>query len=165
MSTQADLQALPTSRKLALGAAALLIINSFLSWYHASVGSISVSQSGWHQLGTIAWIIVIGFVVWEGLRVAKLVGTEPRQADLISAGIGAAALLFALIFVIQRLSDGYLGFAFFLGVILLVVFAYALLQIFNAAGGQEALKAAQEQAAARRAANQNDQDPPAPPSA
>lgn len=162
MTTQADLQALPTPRKLALGAAALLIVNSFLPWYHVSIGGFSASQSGWHQFGAIAWIVVIGYVVWEAARIAKFAPTEERQADLISTGVGGAGLLLGVIFLIQRISDGSLGFAFFLGLVLLAVFGYALFQQFNAAGGQEALKAAQEQAAARRAASKDDQQPPTP---
>ena len=45
MSAQQNLVALSTPRKIFLGAAVLLFIDSFLPWYHVSAGPFSASLS------------------------------------------------------------------------------------------------------------------------
>lgn len=180
MSPSTDLNALSTPRKLLLGGGILLLINSFLPWYHASLFGVSVNFTGWHQLGTLAWIILIGVLIWEGLRIAGVAPVTGRQADLASAVGALAAVVVGVIFVIQRLSDGGLGIGFWLGIVLLVVVGYGAFQLFQASGGQAALRdvqqQAQQQAAERRAAQAESrptppsggaapQDPAVPPSA
>ncbi|MGX6447522.1 hypothetical protein ACVU7I_05560 [Patulibacter sp. S7RM1-6] len=150
MPVQQDLTALPTSRKLLLGAALLLLVDSFLPWYHVSVGPFSASASGWHQLGTVAWVLLILLLVWEGARVAGVVPVPERRADLYSAAAAGLVVLFGAIFVIQRLADGSLGVGFFLGLVLLVVLAVAAFQAFQAGGGSAAVREVRDEAAARR---------------
>jgi hypothetical protein len=134
------LESMPTSKKLFLGAALLLLIDSFLPWYHASAGPFSVSLSGWHQLGTIAWILLIALLVWEAVRLAGAAPVDGRRAELFSSVGALAVTAFGVIFVLQRLFDGSLGFGFFLGVILLAVFGYAAWTAFRASGGADAVR-------------------------
>ncbi|MCK9250483.1 MAG: hypothetical protein M0P31_16095 [Solirubrobacteraceae bacterium] len=157
MSTvKQDLEALPLHRQIILGSGALLLVASFLPWYKFSAGSFSSSASGWHQLGTIAWLFLIVALIAEGARVARVSPLQERQADLATTALGGGVLLFGVIFVIQRVSDGHLGIGFFLGLIGLIAFAYGVYLLFQASDGQGALKDLQAQAEARRR-----QDPPA----
>ncbi|MEV4421126.1 hypothetical protein AB0L40_14270 [Patulibacter sp. NPDC049589] len=140
MPVQQDLAALPTTKKLFLGSAVLLLVDSFLPWYHVSFGGVSVSEGGWHQFGSITWIVLIALLVWEGVRIAGAAPIEGRRADLFSSVGALAVVVLGVIFVLQRISDGSLGFGFFLGVILLVGLGYSAFQTFQASGGAEAVR-------------------------
>lgn len=134
------LQSLPTSKKLFLGAALLLFLNSFLPWYRVEFGPVSASLSGWHQLGTVAWVLLLGLLIWEGVRIAGAAPVSGPRAELYSSLAAIAVLVVGAVFVLQRLVDGELGIGFFLGVILLAVFGYAAVKAFQASGGAEAVR-------------------------
>jgi hypothetical protein len=140
MSAQHQLAELSTTRKITLGAGVLLLLDSFLPWYHASAGPFSVSLSGWHQLGTLAWLLLIVLLVWEGARIAGVAPVAGRRADLFSAVGALVVVAVGAIFVIQRLSDGSLGIGFFLGVLLLVALGATAFQTFKESGGADAVR-------------------------
>jgi len=123
-----------------LGSAVVLLINSFLPWYHASFMGVSVSEGGWHQMGTIAWILVIALLVVEGARVMGALPLDAARGALASAGVGALAVLFGVIFVIQRLSDGYLGFGFYIGIVGLIALAYGLFDLVKSGKVMDTVK-------------------------
>lgn len=160
MSTSSELSTLSAPRKLLLGSGVLLLINSFLPWYHFSISgfgrTFSDSASGWNQLGTLVWIVLIATLVWEGLRIARVAPLQGARADLATAAAAALTLVLGVIFVLIRLFDGNLGIGFWLGVLLFIVFGLATAQLFQASGGQEAVREVQAEAAQRRA-----QQPPA----
>jgi hypothetical protein len=140
VSAQQNLVALSTPRKIFLGAALLLLIDSFLPWYSVSIGPFSETLTGWHQLGTVAWLLLIVLLVWEGTRLAGVAPVTGRRADLFSAVGALAVVVVGAIFVIQRISDGSLGFGFFLGVVLLAVLGYTAYGAFQASGGTDAVR-------------------------
>lgn len=140
MSTQSRIQALPTTRKIFLAAAVLLLVDSFLPWYHASLGPFSANLSGWHQLGTVAWVLLIALLVWEGARLAGAVRVPAGKADLYSALGALAVVAVGAIFCVQRLTDGSLGIGFWLGVVLLVVLGAMAWGAFQASGGRDAVR-------------------------
>jgi hypothetical protein len=166
MSSQPGIASLSTPRKLLLGSGVLLLINSFLPWYHVSAFGVSASASGWHQIGTLAWIVLIATLIWEGVRLAGAAPVPEKQGDLVTALGAGLVVVLGVIFLIVRLSDGGLGIGFWLGLILLAAFAYGAFQLFQAAGGQAAVQAEVQQ---RRAAQPPaaSQQPPAstPPAA
>jgi hypothetical protein len=166
MSTQPALASLSPARKILLASGVLLLIVSFLPWYHASGEvfgrSISVSASGWHQIGTVAWIVLIATLIWEGSRVAGAAPVDEKRGNLVTAGLAGLTLVLGVIFVIVRLTDGDLGIGFWLGVILMIVFAYATFQLFQAAGGQDAVREAQAEMQQRRAQQQAQQPQSSP---
>jgi len=125
----ASVAQLSTGQKILFGAALVLLIDSFLPWYHASFMGVSVSENGWHQLGTLTWILIIVLLALEGARVAGALPLDAARGALASAGVGALAILFGVIYVIQRLSDGYLGFGFWIGIIGLIALAYAVFDL------------------------------------
>lgn len=141
MSVQQDLGALPTTRKITIGAALLLLVDSFLPWYHVSLGGISVSENGWHQVGTVAWLLLVALLVWEALRLAGVVNVVGARADLFSAVGALAVVVVGAVFVLQRLFDGNLGIGVFLGVVLLAVLGATAWGSFQSNGGSDAVRA------------------------
>ncbi len=139
MSSQPAIAALSTPRKLLLGSGVLLLVNSFLPWYHVSAFGMSASASGWHQIGTLAWIVLIATLIWEGVRLAGAAPLPEKQGDLVTAAGAGLVVVLGVIFLIVRLSDGGLGIGFWLGLVLLAAFAYGAFQLFQAAGGQAAI--------------------------
>lgn len=119
----------------------LLLIDSFLPWYSVSIGPFSETLTGWHQLGTVAWLLLIVLLAFEGARLAGVVQMSDARANLFSAVGALGVVAVGVIFVIQRLSDGSLGFGFFLGVVLLAVLGYTAYGAYQASGGREAVRA------------------------
>lgn len=158
-----ELASLSAPRKLLLGSGILLLINSFLPWYHFSVGPFSASESGWHQLGTLVWVVLILLLVWEVVRIVGAAPIQGPRADLATAAGAGLVLVLGVIFVLVRLFDGNLGIGFWLGVVLFIVFGLATAQQFQAGGGQEAVREVQAEAAQRRAQQAQQQPPAAPP--
>jgi len=140
MNLNERLAGMPTPRKIAVGAALVLLINSFLPWYHASFGPFgSVNFNGWHGVGVVAWLFVLCLLVIEGLRLAGVLPWSPGRADLATVTASAGTVLFALIYVIVRLTEGYLGFAFFIGILALVALAYGTFGIWKEGAARAAL--------------------------
>lgn len=165
MTTSSELSALSTPRKLLLGSGILLLINSFLPWYHFSVMGFSTSASGWNQLGTLVWIVLIATLVWEGVRIAGVAPIQGARADLATAAAAGLTLVLGVIYVLIRLFDGSLGIGFWLGVLLFIVFGLGVAQTFQASGGQQAVREVQAEAAQRRAQQQPPAAPPTTPPA
>ncbi len=165
MSQSPELSSLSTPRKLLLGSGILLLINSFLPWYHVSVMGFSSSASGWNQLGTLVWIVLIATLVWEGVRIAGVAPIRGARADLATAAAAGLTLVLGVIYLLIRLFDGSLGVGFWIGLLLFIVFGVAIAQLFQASGGQEAVREVQAEAAQRRAQQQAAQPttPPATP--
>lgn len=110
-----DLARLSTGSKALLASGLVLFISLFLPWRTVKgceateeiVGNLPCSESGFAGLGALVAILVIGLLVWEGLLaagVAPNVGTV--SPALVSAGLGGAAALFALIKFLTSLGGG-----------------------------------------------------------
>ena len=117
---------LSTGQMILLGSAVVLLIGSFLPWYHVSFMGVSGNASGWHQVGTFAWLLVIIGLVVEAARVFGMLPLDAAKGALASAGINALAALFVLIFIIVRISDGHVGFGFYVGIVGLIGLVYGL---------------------------------------
>lgn len=135
------LSSLTLNRRIYLASAILLVVNSFLPWYHASAGPFTVNLNGWHQIGVIAWLLTIGVLIFEGARATGFVPVKGRLGDLYSSLVALSAVVVGAIYVLVRLSDGGLGFGVFLGIILLVGLGYSAVAAFRENGGADAVKA------------------------
>lgn len=145
MTSKSNLNDVSTPRKIVLGSAVVLLISSFLPWYHFSIdlgpfGSSSSSANGWHSVGVVAWLLVIALLALEGTRIAGVLPLEKGRAELATAATAGAAVLFTLIFVIVRLSDGFLGFGFFIGLIAMLVLAFGTFGLFRSGSAMSAMK-------------------------
>lgn len=141
MSVNDQLANLSMPRKLLLGAGVFLLICSFLPWYHVSIGGLGgASANGWHGVGVVTWLLVIALLAVEGSRIAGVLPLKEGQAELASLGAAGGAVVFGVIYVIARLSDGYLGFGFYLGLIGLVVLAYGAFGLYRSGAAVTAFK-------------------------
>jgi len=62
------LRTLSKGAQITLGAAGLLLIDSFFHWY--TVKHTSYGENMWHGLGFLAGLLLLAIIVWIGLRVA-----------------------------------------------------------------------------------------------
>ena len=125
---------LSQGQMILLGGAALILIAIFFPWFHASssitgFGKLSVNVNGWHHLGTLTWILALLVVVAEGAKIAGVLPLDAAKGALLSAGLGCLVILFGVINLIQWLSDGHLGFGFYIGLVGLIVFAYGVFDL------------------------------------
>jgi hypothetical protein len=139
-----DLSSLTMPRKILVVAALVLLVDSFLPWYHVSVSAlgvhVSANASGWHEVGTVVWLLTIVLLVAEATRIFGVLPLDDARAELLSLAIAALTLLFGLIYVIQRLSDGHLGYGFYIGIVAMVALGYAAFGMYREGDAMTTLK-------------------------
>ncbi len=100
------LRTLSKGAQITLGAAGLLFIDSFFSWY--TVKHTSYGENMWHGLGFLAGLLVIAILVWIGLRVAGInVELGGISNSMITAGLAVLLLLFVIIRVLSKPGGGF----------------------------------------------------------
>ena len=139
-----DLSSITMPRKILIVAALVLLVDSFLPWYHVSVSAlgvhVSANASGWHEVGTVVWLLTIVLLVVEACRIFAVLPLDEPRAELLSLAVAAITLIFGLIYVIQRLGDGHLGFGFYIGVVALVALAYGAYGMYRSGDAMTTLK-------------------------
>lgn len=141
MNKNLDFAGVSMPRKLCLGAAVVLLINSFLPWYNISFGGLGgVSANGWHGAGVLAWLLVIVLLAVEGARIAGVLPLDDARAELASLAAACGAAAFGLLFVIVRLSDGHLGIGFYIGLITLLALTFGAFLLYRSGTAVTALK-------------------------
>jgi len=115
--------------KLALIIGGIAFINFFLPWNTAGGGEFlgiqapGINVTGFTGIGVLAALLVIGLLVWEGLRIAGVRINAP--AKLITAALAGAAALFTLLrFLVKPLPGATYGIGSWLGLILAIALAY-----------------------------------------
>jgi hypothetical protein len=133
-----QLKALSLGRQLVLAAGVLLFIDSLLDWQHvsASFGGVTVGggRSAWHGFwGVLMVLMVIVLVLWTAARAfgVKLPDNVKVPDGLTTLGLGVLIPLFALI---KAISDDYVHWPAWIGVILGVVIAYGAWLVFAESG-------------------------------
>jgi hypothetical protein len=90
---------LSTPAKLVLGATVLFLIVSFFDWFSVEdLGGVSM----WEGIGTIAGLLAIALLVWEGLRLANVDIKLPISHAMVSTLLALLVLLFAFIRFIDK---------------------------------------------------------------
>jgi hypothetical protein len=117
------LTAVSNGTKLLLGAAILLLIDTFLPWQ--DVGNeitdalgIDASVNAWHGFwGVVLGLMTIALLVWIGIQLANVVVKVdlPLPEPTLVAIVGGLIFLFALI---KNLVDDYSAWASYVGVVL-----------------------------------------------
>lgn len=117
-----DLRSLSNGTKLVLGAAILLLIDSFFNWQEVSVevGGVEVAaagQSAWHGFwGVVMGLATIAVIGWVGVQLLNVKLPElPVPARTITLALGALIFAFALI---KNLADDYSTFWSYVGIVL-----------------------------------------------
>jgi len=127
-----QLKGLPLGRQLILGAGVLLFIDTLLHWQEVSFGSISAGRNAWHGFwGFLMCLMVIAIVLWTAARAFNVSLPEQVPDGLATLALGVLIPVFALI---KAISDSYVHWPAWIGVILGAVIAYGAWQVFAASG-------------------------------
>jgi hypothetical protein len=128
---------LPLGRQLILGAGVLLFIDTFLSWQKVSVHvagitTVSASQSAWHGFwGVVLALLTLVLVAWAVVRVLGIELKLPVPEAFTALAIAGVIVLFALI---KVLSDDYVHWPAWVGLILAIVVAVGAWLTFQESG-------------------------------
>jgi hypothetical protein len=115
--------ALSNGTKLLLGAAILLLIDTFLTWQkvEVEVGGVeiaSATRNAWHGFwGVVLGLLTIALIVWIVLQLANVAvkADLPVPEPTLVAIVGGLIFLFALI---KNLVDDYSAWASYVGLVL-----------------------------------------------
>jgi hypothetical protein len=123
-----QLKGLPLGRQLILGAGVLLLIDSFFHWQ--AVGP--YGQSAWHGFwGVIMGLALVVLLAWTAARAFGVALPENIPDGLTTLGLSVLIVLFALI---KAISDSYVHWPAWVGVILGAGIAYGGWLVFQASG-------------------------------
>ncbi len=127
-----QLRGLPLGRQIVLGAGVLLLIDTFFHWQEVSILGNSVGNTAWHGFwGTVMCLALIVLLVWTA---AKAFGVElPVNVPdgLTSLGLAVLIVLFAFL---KAVSDDFVHWPAWAGVVLGAVITYGAWLIFQASG-------------------------------
>lgn len=139
-----DISKLTTADKILLGGSLLFFIDTFLPWQRVCVGVVGIvnvcgSASAWGGsvafLGILAGLCAILLLAAETVMVMGVqVPVEAAQMRLAVMGLTAGTLVFGLIKFIVVLFN-HVGWAAFVGLILMLGIAYAGWTKYQEAGG------------------------------
>jgi cellobiose-specific phosphotransferase system component IIC len=131
------LNALSRGQQIILVAGVLLLIDTFLDWQHVSVNINGVTvggggQSAWHGFwGFFMGLMLIVLLAWTAARAFNVALPEQVPDGLVTLALGVLIPVFALI---KAISDSYVHWPAWVGVILGAVIAYGAWQVFAASG-------------------------------
>jgi hypothetical protein len=125
--------ALSLGKKLVLIAGVLLLIDTFLNWQQVDTVLGSAGQSAWHGFwGVFIGLMTVALVAWVALRAFGNVRLpEGLPEGLISLVLGSLIVLFA---VIKVISDNYVHWPAYLGILLAAVVTYGAWLVFKESG-------------------------------
>ncbi len=139
-----DLSKLTKADKILFGAGIVFLISTFLDWFTFDAGVINVGGNGWDVgflWGGLPFFIVLGLMVWVGLRRFSSVKLPAEMPPLYLAGGAAALILVAFKFLIGE-DHFSRAFGLFLALIAAVGVAFAGFLKFTEGGGDlDTLKA------------------------
>ncbi|HEX6762227.1 MAG TPA: hypothetical protein VF094_05465 [Gaiellaceae bacterium] len=124
---------LSLGKKLVLGAGVLLLIDTFLNWQEVTAFGFTGGQSAWHGFwGVLLGLMTVVLVVGMAVRAfANVQVPEGIPEGLISLVLGALILLFA---VIKVISDSFVHWPAYAGIILAGVVTYGAWLVFQDSG-------------------------------
>lgn len=139
-----DFSKLSKGDKILGGAGLLFLISTFLPWFDFSVAGISVSRSGWDLMffwAIFPFLLVLGMMVWTGLRLFSAVKLPPQIPALFLAG-GACTFLFPFLKLLIGYDPLSRAFGLFLAVIAGAGVAFGgYLKFIEGGGKMDELKA------------------------
>jgi hypothetical protein len=132
-----QLTGLPTSRKLILGAGALLFVDSFFAWQKvevkiAGVTAVSAKANAWHGFwGVLLCLMTIAVVAWVAARAFGVALPANVPDGLVTLALGVLIFVFA---VLKNLTDDYSAWGSVVGIILAAVIAFGSWRAFQESG-------------------------------
>jgi hypothetical protein len=127
-----QLKGLPLGRQLILGAGVLLFIDTLLHWQEVSIGPISAGRNAWHGFwGILMCLMVIAIVLWTAARAFGVGLPEQVPDGLVTLALGVLIPVFALL---KAITDDFVHWPAWIGVILGAVIAYGAWLVFQASG-------------------------------
>jgi hypothetical protein len=127
-----QLKGLPLGRQLILGAGVLLFIDTLLHWQDVDLGVVSAGRSAWHGFwGVLMCLMVIAIILWTAARAfgVALPGNVPD--GLVTLALGVLIPVFALL---KALTDDFVHWPAWLGVLLGAAIAYGAWLVFAESG-------------------------------
>ena len=123
---------LPTTTKVVLAGTVAFLIVSFFNWQEVDFGVGEAGVTMWHGWGTIAGIVALALLAWEGLRLANIDVSLPLSDAMLGALV---AILLAVLTILKFLVDNeFRTFWAWLGLILALVVAGAAFLRMQAGG-------------------------------
>lgn len=127
-----QLKGLPLGRQLILGAGILLLIDTFLDWQQAGGFGYTVGQSAWHGFwGVVLGLLLILLLAWVVVRIVGIEIPVNLPDGVTTLAASAVILLFAII---KALSDSYVHWPAYVGIILAAVMGYGAWLVFQESG-------------------------------
>jgi len=125
-----QLKGLPLGRQIILGAGVLLLIDTFLDWQQVSVFTSSVGQSAWHGFwGVVMGLALIVLLAWTIVKAFEIDIPVNVPDGLTSLGLAVLILVFAFI---KAISDSYVHWPAWAGVVLAAVMTYGAWLVYAA---------------------------------
>ena len=165
---------LSTAGKVVLGGTVAFLIVSFFDWFSVNdLGGVSM----WEGIGTLAGILAVALLVWEGLQLANVKVSLPISHAMASTLVALLIAVIAIIRFIDKPGGGVVADAFdrtiwaWLGIALAIVIAGAAFMRMQEGGESFAdmrssvTSAASGAAAKAREAVDRDDTPSSPPPA
>jgi len=127
-----QLRGLPLGRQIVLGAGVLLLIDTFLDWQQVSILGTSVGNTAWHGFwGIVMCLALVALLVWTAARAFGVALPVNVPDGLTSLGLSVLIVLFAFI---KAVSDNFVHWPAWAGVVLGAVITYGAWLIFQASG-------------------------------
>jgi hypothetical protein len=110
-SSTPDFKALSRHDQIAVGSGVLVFIASFLPWYGASGGGVSVSVTAWHGLAAFGLVLLLLslFTTAAELFAKDSLPDLPVSYPMVEAGLAALGALFVIIKSFDLPSGGAFG--------------------------------------------------------
>jgi hypothetical protein len=127
-----QLKRLPLGRQLILGAGVLLLIDTFLDWQQVSTRFITAGQSAWHGFwGIVMCLALLVVLAWTLARAFGIALPAQVPDGLTTLGLAVLCMLFAII---KTLSDSYVHWPAYVGIILAAGVGYGAWLVYQASG-------------------------------
>jgi hypothetical protein len=126
------LKGLPLGRQIVLGAGVLLLIDTFLDWQQISILGTTAGNTAWHGFwGIVMCLALVVLLVWTAAKAFGLELPVNVPDGLTSLGLSALILLFAFI---KAVSDDFVHWPAWAGVVLAAVIGYGAWLVFQTSG-------------------------------
>ena len=110
------------------GGGLVLIIASFLPWYHWNIGGFGLSVSTGAGYGWLCFVLGLAALVWVGLRAFEVVNLDfPFPEGLLYIGAGGLAGLIAVLRLLFRPGGGGINASPYIGIFVALAGAAAVI--------------------------------------